>query len=337
MFRPYLLICFLVSVGITSTASSNEPPPPPTTPTSAIAIGIFGLIAPGTTLFHSYDTGTQLVGTAFYPTIWYSFSVGSGEAQAIQLNSSFRTGSDYGASYTLYDGNLTPLGRFDAEQVLKSGSYYIQVMANSPTKFHFGFVGIPAKRDFKNDAGRSEDKALSLGKLPKATTHTNDFYTFYKRLDVALTDLPTPGTMVPDFQSPNPAIQTEFYSFELGNSTSLKVLSISRDDDTYIISQPATATTVVLKDGQSVQLAAGIYGLEIVDRLTQVSGGGAGTVVLTRDPHAENYEHHTFELLLEDVAPAPPGANPGPPEVSSFGPPPHGPCVQIGSQRIGAC
>jgi hypothetical protein len=328
------LISFLFAVAAAPTAMSQEPPPPPTSPTSAIPMALFGLIPQGKSLFSSYDTGTQTVGTPFFPRIWYRFSIGNGEALGTDLIGSFVTSTGFDASLALFDGQLKPLGQFNTGHTLTSGSYFVEVTANQPTKYHFGVVGVPTKKNFKNDAGRSEDAALPLGTLLKATTHTNDFYTFFDRQEVSPTGPATPGELTPNFMAPDPQVQTEFYSFELASASTMKVISISQDDDTFIIHARGDSKTSVLKNGSTAQFSAGSYVLEIVDKLTQVSGGG-GTTAIFRDPHAENYEHHTFELLLTEMGPVSSNPTPGQPESSSLGSPPKGQCIQIGSQRIG--
>jgi hypothetical protein len=328
------LLSFLVMILIGQVSRADEPPPPPTIPQRAIDVGIIGIVLPGKVLFHSYDTGLQYVGTGPFPSIWYKFQVGTGDSRAIGINSSFATGPDFGASYTLYDNNLTPLGAFNRNLILTTGTYYIQVTASQQTKFHFGFSGRPAMTFFKNDAGRTEAAALALGTLGLVTQHTNDFYTYYDRQDINPGSASTtPGEMVPNFSSPDPVVQSEFYSFDLGVASPVTVHSISQHDDTYVIYPRGGSPYAVLKGDQTATLQAGSYILEIFDKDTQVSGGGSSLVAF-RDPHVENYEHHIFELRIYQVAPSPP-SNPNTPEVSPLGPPPTPSCIIIGSQRIG--
>jgi hypothetical protein len=325
-------LCFLMAISAASVSKGDEPPPPPTIPQRAIVLGTAGLVPAGKTLFYSYDTGLQYVGTPIFPSIWYRFAVGQGESPGIGINSSFATGSGFGASYTLYDNNLRPLGPFNSNLILTSGTYYIQVTASQQTKFHFGFAGRPAMQFFKNDAGRTEATALSLGTLGLVTTHTNDFYTYYDRKDIDPgSTSATPGEMIPNFQSPDPVVQSEFYSFDLAVASPLTVYSISQDDDTYVIYPRGSSPYSVLKGGQTINLQAGSYILAIFDKHTQVSGGG-GSLAVFRDPNTENYEHHIFELRVYNVAPSPPSNTP---EVSPLGPPPKPACIIIGSQRIG--
>jgi hypothetical protein len=295
---------------------------------------LFGLVPAGKSLFPSYDSGTQTVGTPFFPRIWYRFGIGNGEALGTDLAGSVVTSTGFNASLALFDGQQRPLGQFNAPHTLTSGTYFVEVTANQPTKYHFGVVGFPTKKNFKNDAGRSEDTALSLGTLLKATTHTNDFYTFFDRPEVSPTGPATSGELTPNFSAPDPQVQTEFYSFELASASTMQVLTIGPDDDTFIIHARGDSKTSVLKNGATAQFSAGSYILEILDKLTQASGGG-GTTAIFRDPHAENYEHHTFELLLTEMGPVPSNAPPGQPEQSSLGSPPHSQCIQIGTQRIG--
>jgi hypothetical protein len=310
-------------------------PHPPTDPTLAVPLGIFGLVLPGQTLFHStYDSGKLFVGTQFFPRLWYKFSTGSGEANTMQFH---HWTAASGANYKVYDQNLQFVGNLPDPglQLSKTKEYYIEVSANAPTWAHFAFEIRPATDAFQNDAGDSEQNATDLGVLTKVIKHQHPFYTYYTRAQPDLNGNSTvPSILAPDFQAPDPAVSRAYYSFSLPRPSTVQVFTFNQDADTYIIRRRGTSDWTVVQNGAMFTLSSvGTYTLEIVDKHTSVAG-----LVEVRDSRIENFESQSFELLVTDSQDPPPANPPNPPggvEVSPLGPAPTPSCVIIGTQRIG--
>jgi hypothetical protein len=305
----YLLQCISVAIFLVlapSKTGAGETPPPPTNGVSAVNIGTFGLVDPGSNLFHSYDTGTQIVGTPFFPSYWYSFSVILGDSLKVTDTDSTIVNQP-GLIYNLYAGDphdpklLGPASQFSS-LVVGSCECYIAVSADHPTSFHFGLIIHPDVSKFSNDAGRTEATALSLGTLAPAIDHGNDFYTYYFRQYIVTNGPATPGTLVPDFQrpTPNPPVQSDFYSFILPKPTTVVVhvgkLPPHDKDDIFIVYKRGIADYQILRNGDQASLVSGNYILQVVDKETHVAGSGS-TLIITRIPTAENFEHYTFSIV----------------------------------------
>jgi hypothetical protein len=112
------------------------------------------------------------------------------------------------------------------------------------------------------------------------------------------------GTLPPDFQHPYAAVSQSFYSFDVQKTSQVTILSLNTplfaNSETYIIYPKGQAKYQILKKNSTLSLDAGSYILEIVDRLTQVNGGGS-EILVTRPPNAENYENYGFELRVSGL------------------------------------
>lgn len=336
-----LLASLILSVGTLAVPTNGRAdgpigsPHPPTDPSIAIELGVFGLVLPRQTLFHStYDSGKIYVGTQFYPRQWFKFSTGSGEADTMQFR---RWTAASGALYKVYDQNLQFVGNLNDPglQISKTKQYYIEVSADHQTWAHFAFEIRPAVDAFQNDGGSSEQNATDLGTLTNVLNHRHPFYTYYTRGEPDLFgSSETPGVLTPNFQAPDPGVSRAYYSFNLPRPSTIQVFTFNQDGDTYIIRKRGTSDWTVVQNGATFDLtSAGTYTLEIVDKHTTVSGN-----VEARDSRIENYENQSFELLVKNAQNAPPTnppSQPGAPEVSPLGPPPNPSCVIIGNQRIG--
>jgi hypothetical protein len=227
-----------------------------------------------------------------YPQLWYRFSVRDLWKIQSTMDGSIADGSDYNASYTLWDNTLKPRGSFPGSSALQPGNYYLKVAASSKTKFHFGFVLEPSITSFSNDAGRTAATALDLGMLRKAILHSNEFYTFYKRNKVIIDDSAEPGTLKANFDNPNPnpPVQVDYYTFECAARVDVKFFTFGTKV-TYILSDGITQR--VLSGDQIIHLEPQRYELRAFDSETTVVG-----TVTSRLPHSELYEPYQFEILI---------------------------------------
>jgi FG-GAP repeat len=264
-----------------------------TVPQSAINLGIFGVPDSTTGLFSSYDSGIQQ-GSA---PVWYVFIVDVGVA----LADTFRFFEYVTGSYQLFDENMNPVSISDTTALDPGINYYLEV---TPTQnsYHFGFDVAPNPSNVTNDAGHTAASPLALGTLSTVITHANDFYTYFQRQDISVNGPSTPGTLQPEFSDPLNEDQDDFYSFQLTSASPVTISAFSSGtnyllnyNDTYILFTPGSSTSQIVNNGQTVQLNAGTYELEVVDSLTRATAGSNG-ITLVRNADTENYEHYQFGI-----------------------------------------
>jgi hypothetical protein len=150
---------------------------------------------------------------------------------------------------------------------------------------------------------------LALGALTSTLAHSNSFYTYFPRARVAHTDSSATGPLVPDFNNPVPYAPTpDWYQFSLAQpgTVQLAVSNIATPGETYVLVHP-DGTSSIWGKNQSQFLAAGSYLLAVADKLTQVGAGG-GSLSFIRNSRAENFEHYSFQLVLNpNIQPNPGG------------------------------
>jgi hypothetical protein len=285
-------------------AFAQGTPPPPTTPDLARRIGDLGTMDRATNREKSFDSGQQWVGTQFFPSWWYRFNMTAPPSGSL-LFSVVCTGPSYGATITVLDNRQNVVGQVSGTNPpnLRNGDYYLHVTAPSHTKFRFGVIAPPPLSQYPNDAGRTSEIALDLGRLNKVIVHANNFYTFFNRQTIDCgSSSSEERPLEPDFNdpNPNPPVQMDFYRFTLPKAGPVKLFNagswIGSHGPTYII-QPSNSNPAVWSDKQTLDLEGGTYLLKVLDQLTQASGGASNPIF--RDPHAENIEPYQFELLYE--------------------------------------
>jgi hypothetical protein len=280
-----------------TTASSAEPPPP-----NFIEMPYLGTLDTSTSLLRSFDSGKKEVGQAGFPEYFYEFLLDADMGQT--LSGSIVTSVGYNATIEVQDaghGNLGPLTG-PLSKPLGSGKYFLHVTpSGGSTLFHFGVVAVPPLSMFPNDAGRNASQPRDLGVLTSQINHSNSFYAYFPRAQVVAEDS-AQGSLTPDFNNPVPFPPSpDWYQFTLPKAGGVQLIDTGGTavpGATFVLVQPE-GTASVWGKGQTVIVASGTYSIEVLDQVTQIIGAGGNVVAFSRNPHAENFQHYSFELLFK--------------------------------------
>lgn len=298
-------LSIIVAIGVSVLASTARSQP------NHVQMPYLGQIDPSTGLLRSFDSGTQRVGIPPYFLEWfYAFNFDSTFGTQ-KLSGSIDTSTGFGGTIEVQDAGHQNLGPLTGSlsRPLQTGSYFIHVTAGSPVSFHFGVVAVPPLALYPNDAGHSRSSPLVLGTLTSTLAHSSSFYTYFPRAQVAHTNSSATGPLIPDFNNPVPYAPTpDWYQFSLTQpgTVRLAVSNIATPGETYVLVNP-DGTSGIWGKNQPQFLAAGSYLLAVADKLTQVGAGG-GSLSFIRNSRLENFEHYSFQLVLNpNVQPNPGG------------------------------
>lgn len=265
-----------------------------------VTIGRLGVIDWRTKLLRSYDTGRQTIAAPYYQPYNYYFQLDAGLGQTLQ--GSIVTGQQYADTINVHVDENTVLGPLTGplSRPLTSGEYFIKVTPGfNGALHHFGVVAVPPLSLFPNDAGRDSAAPRDLGELTRFIGRSNSFYTYFPRARVTMSDSPVSGPLVPDFGNPTPyAPSADWYRFSVSGNRRVRLsISGSRPGPTFVLHLDAGKKSI-WGIGQTIDLARGSYLLSVYDQVTRVAGGGGGSIVIERDPRAENFERYAFELAV---------------------------------------
>jgi hypothetical protein len=249
---------------------------------------IYGSVKSSTHLFPYFYANRAITGGSDL----YSFTVDSSNS-AIHLTFHNQT-NVYTNTYQVLNSSQTSISSPHSTPQ-PAGTYYIKPIADGGNSAEFGFVVHPNTSNYVDSAGETSSTARNLGTITSSVSVSESFFTLFTRVLDA-----NAHTYTVNFSSPEiPLDQRDFYKFHLNSEGNLTI-NYSGSHGDFLLRVPAqgnidSASTQLVRSGQSLHLIAGDYTLEVVDSATTTTGSGQN-VIETRNSQWENYDSYNFSI-----------------------------------------